>query len=149
MQLSHQFHNPIKNMKYNYVLQYTKGMKVHYLEFLSDKLRMEKGLKVIAEENSLTFPWCVKFFKKFPWLFQFLKDFLKKQCFSRFFRVYMICGNPFIGNMHMCACANSYWKCANSKCLRVIMLLYALAYILVFSRKRNIIKENIYGGVRF
>ena len=43
-------------MKYNYVLQYTKGMKVHYLEFLSDKLRMEKGLKVIAEENSLTFP---------------------------------------------------------------------------------------------
>ena len=56
MQLSHQFHNPIKNMKYNYVLQYTKGMKVPYLEFLSDKLRMEKGLKVISEQNSLTFP---------------------------------------------------------------------------------------------
>ena len=31
-------------------------MKVHYLEFLIDKLRMEKGLKGISEENSLTFP---------------------------------------------------------------------------------------------
>ena len=31
-------------------------MKVHFLEFLIDKLRMEKGLKGISEENSLTFP---------------------------------------------------------------------------------------------
>ena len=37
-------------MKYNYVIPYTKGMKVHYLEFLIDKLRMEKGLKGISEE---------------------------------------------------------------------------------------------------
>ena len=49
-----------------------------------------------------------------------------------------------IGNMHMCTCANNYWKCVNSKCLHVIMLLNALAYILEFSRKRNIIKEKIY-----
>ena len=33
--------------------------------------------------------------------------------------------------------------------LHVIMLLYALAYILESSRKRNIIQENIYDGVRF
>ena len=57
MQLCHQFYNNIKNMKYNYVIPYTKGMKVHYLEFLiDDKLRMEKGLKGISEENSPTFP---------------------------------------------------------------------------------------------
>ena len=31
-------------------------VKVHYLEFLIDKLRMKKGLKRISEENSLTFP---------------------------------------------------------------------------------------------
>ena len=29
------------------------------------------------------------------------------------------------------------------------MLLYASAYILETSRKRNVIKENIYDGVRF
>ena len=29
------------------------------------------------------------------------------------------------------------------------MLLNALAYILEFSRKKNMIKENIYDGVRF
>ena len=55
------------------MLPYTKGMKVHYLEFLIDKLRMEKGLKGI------------------PRLFEVFKDFLKKKCFSRFSR---ICGNP-------------------------------------------------------
>ena len=42
-------------MKYNYVLPYTKGMKVHYLQFLIDKLRMENGLKGISKENPLTF----------------------------------------------------------------------------------------------
>ena len=75
------------------MLPNTKRMEVHYLEFLIDKLRMEKELKGISEENSLTFPWCAKFFKKFPWLFQVLEDFLrkKKQWFSRFSR---ICGNP-------------------------------------------------------
>ena len=51
MQSCHQFHNTIKNMKYNYVLPYSKGMKVHCLEFLIDKLRMEKRLKGISEEN--------------------------------------------------------------------------------------------------
>ena len=30
-------------------------MKVQYLEYLIDKLRMEKGLKGISEKNSLTF----------------------------------------------------------------------------------------------
>ena len=77
MQLCHQFHNTIKNMKYNYVLPYIKGMKVHYLEFLINKLRMEKGLKGISEENpdfsmtcqsfqknSLTFPGFQRFFVK-------------------------------------------------------------------------------------
>ena len=43
-------------MKYNYVLPFTKIIKVHYLEFLIDKLRMEEGLKGIPEEKSLTFP---------------------------------------------------------------------------------------------
>ena len=43
-------------MEYNYVLPYTKGMNVHYPEFLIDKLRMEKSLKGISEENFLTFP---------------------------------------------------------------------------------------------
>ena len=47
----------------------------------------------------------------------------------------------------MCACANNNWKCVNSECLRVIMILNALTYILEFSRKGNIIKENIYDGV--
>ena len=42
-------------MIYNYVLPYTKGMKVHYLEFLIDKLRMVKGLKGISEENALDY----------------------------------------------------------------------------------------------
>ena len=51
-----------------------------------------------------------------------------------------------IGTMHMCAPANTYSKFVNSKCLRVIMLLYASAYITEFSRKKN---ENIYDGVRF
>ena len=49
----------------------------------------------------------------------------------------------------MFACANNYWKCVNSKCLLVIMLLNASEYSLEFSRKRNIIKENIYDVVRF
>ena len=49
----------------------------------------------------------------------------------------------------MYACANNYWKCVNSKCLRGIVLLYASAYILESSRKRNVIKEKIYDGVRF
>ena len=40
-------------MKQNYVPPYTKGMRVHYL---IDSFRMEKGLKRISEENSLTFP---------------------------------------------------------------------------------------------
>ena len=31
-------------------------VKVHYLEFLIDKLRMKKGFKGILEENSMTFP---------------------------------------------------------------------------------------------
>ena len=30
-----------------------------------------------------------------------------------------------------------------------MLALYGLTYILEFSRKRNIIKENIYYGVRF
>ena len=38
------------------MLPNTKRMEVHYLEFLIDKLRMEKELKGISEENSLTFP---------------------------------------------------------------------------------------------
>ena len=50
MQLCHQFHNTIK-----IVLPYTMGMKVQYLEYLIDKIRMEKGLKGISEKNSLTF----------------------------------------------------------------------------------------------
>ena len=54
-----------------------------------------------------------------------------------------------IETMHMCACANDCWKCVNSKCLRVIMLLYASAYILESSKKKNVIKENIYDEVRF
>ena len=45
-----------------------------------------------------------------------------------------------IGIMHMCACTNSYWKYVNRKCLHVIKLLYALAYILESSRKKNIIQ---------
>ena len=49
----------------------------------------------------------------------------------------------------MHTCANNYWKYVNSNCLHVIMLLNAYAYILEFSRKRNIIKENIYDGVHF
>ena len=49
----------------------------------------------------------------------------------------------------MCACADNYWKCVNNKRLRVIMLFYASTYISEFSRKRNIIKENIYDAVRF
>ena len=49
----------------------------------------------------------------------------------------------------MRACANRYWKYVNSKCLRVIILLYASAYILEFSRKRNVIKKNLYDGARF
>ena len=49
----------------------------------------------------------------------------------------------------MCPCANNYWKSVSSKCLRVIMLLYASTYILGYSRKKNIIKENIYDGVGF
>ena len=47
----------------------------------------------------------------------------------------------------MCPCANNYWKSVSSKCLRVIMLLYASTYILEYSRKKNIIKENIYDEV--
>ena len=31
-------------------------MKNHYLEFLIDKIRMEKGSKEISDEKSLTFP---------------------------------------------------------------------------------------------
>ena len=58
-------------------------------------------------------------------------------------------GVLIIGTMHMCVCANNYWKCVNSKCLRIIKPLYASAYILKFSRKRNKIKWNIYDGVRF
>ena len=34
-------------MKYNYVLPSTKIMKIHYLEFLIDKLKMGEGLKGI------------------------------------------------------------------------------------------------------
>ena len=49
----------------------------------------------------------------------------------------------------MCVCANSYWKCVNGKCLPVIMLSNTSAFILEFSRKKNVIKENIYDGVRF
>ena len=59
MQLCHQFHNTIK-----IVLPYTMGMKVQYLEYLIDKLRMEKGLKGISEKNSLTFFFFAKVFKK-------------------------------------------------------------------------------------
>ena len=44
------------------------------------------------------------------------------------------------GTMRMCACTNNYRKCVNSK---------YLAYILEFSKKRTIIKENIYDGVHF
>ena len=51
-------------MKYNYVLPYTKGMKVHYFEFLIDKLRMEKRLKGIS--------------KKSPDFSRFSKTFCKK-----------------------------------------------------------------------
>ena len=49
----------------------------------------------------------------------------------------------------MCACANNYWKRGNSKYLCEIMPLNASAYILEFSRKRKIIKENMYDRVRF
>ena len=49
----------------------------------------------------------------------------------------------------MCACDNNYWKRLNSKYLRVITLLYASVYILGSTRKRNVIKENIYDEVRF
>ena len=51
-------------MIYNYVLPYTKGMKVHYLEFLIDKLRMVKGLKGISEENALDYSIMCQIFKK-------------------------------------------------------------------------------------
>ena len=52
-------------MKYNYVLLYTKEVKVHYLEFLIDKLRMEKGLKGISEKNSDFSMMCQIFQKTF------------------------------------------------------------------------------------
>ena len=52
-----------------------------------------------------------------------------------------------IGIMHMCTFANNYSNCVNSKCFRVIMLLVAAAYILEYSRKRNVIKRNIYDGL--
>ena len=45
--------------------------------------------------------------------------------------------------MQICTFVYNYWKCVNSKSLRVIMLLYASAYILEFSRKRNIIKTSM------
>ena len=45
-----------------------------------------------------------------------------------------------IGTMLICACANNYWKSVNGK---------YLAYILEYSKKRNIIKGNIYDGVHF
>ena len=48
------------------------------------------------------------------------------------------------GIMHTCTCANNYWKWVNSKCLRVVMLLYPSAYILESSTKKNIINVNIY-----
>ena len=83
--MCHQFDNTIKNMKYKYVLSYTNGKKVLYPEFLFEKLRMEKRLKEISEQNSLTFPRCVKFFKNVPWLFQVFKDFLKKPVFFQVF----------------------------------------------------------------
>ena len=83
-----------------------------------------------------------------------------KEYYCRLFRkvCFCICPSSFIqtsinvlimGNMHMCACANNYCKCVNSKCLRVIMLLFASVYILQSSRRRNLIKKNIYDGVRF
>ena len=43
-------------MKYNYVLPYIKGMKAHCVEFLINKLRMEKRLKGISEGSPPTFP---------------------------------------------------------------------------------------------
>ena len=52
-------------MKCNYVLLYTKEVKVHYLEFLTDKLRMEKGLKGISEKNSDFSMMCQIFQKSF------------------------------------------------------------------------------------
>ena len=41
-------------------------MKVHYLEFITDKPRMEKGLKGISEENSLIFYDVSNLSKNFP-----------------------------------------------------------------------------------
>ena len=86
--------------------------------------------------------------------------YINQEYYCRLFRKVCFCICPlsfiqtcksvlFIGTMYMYACANNYWKCVSSKCLRVIMLLNTLAYILEFSRKRNIMKENIYEGVRF
>ena len=77
-------------MKYNYVLPSTKIMKVHYLQSLIDKLRMEERLKGISEEKSQTFH-VSNLSKHVPDFFQVFKDFFKKKCFSRFSRV---CGNP-------------------------------------------------------
>ena len=54
-----------------------------------------------------------------------------------------------IGTMYMFVCSDNYWKRVNINCLPVIMLLNASAYILEFSRKINIIKENICDGVGF
>ena len=63
-------------MRYNYVLPYTKRIKVHCLEFLIDKLRMEKGLKGISkfpefsmmcqifQKISLTFPGFQRLFEE-------------------------------------------------------------------------------------
>ena len=59
-----------------------------------------------------------------------------QECYCRLFRKICFCIRPlsFIqpsknvlirGTMHMCACANNYRKSGNSKCLCVIMLLYA------------------------
>ena len=74
----------------------------------------------------------------------------KREHYCRLFRKVYFCTRPLtfiqisksvliIGTMHIYACDNNYGKCVNSKCLRVIMLLYASACILEFSKKRNII----------
>ena len=83
----------------------------------------------------------------------FLRDHRKKRVFNiRYLRILLPSFSEkmclITGTMHSCACANSYWKCVKSKCLRVGMLLYASAYILQYSTKKNIINENIYDGER-
>ena len=64
-------------MRYNYVLPYTKRIKVHCLEFLIDKLRMEKGLKGISKFPEFSM-MCQIFQKNFPDISRFSKTFLKK-----------------------------------------------------------------------